>query len=156
MLPQGNRVPEDRDLRRRGSVGGALIVAVLLALLAAPLFAVCAKALYAGIVAAEADTILQASATAAFPALSLARLGEGIGEADMEAFRALLEAEALANADGGPLRERIVGVEAELIGEGTVACALLYRPGTLGDGFLGDAVPDPARVECRVDLPVEP
>ena len=131
-------------------------MAVLVAGLAAPLFALGAKALYAGILVAEARTVLEASATCAFPCLSLARLGSGIGEADMAAFQATLEAEVATNAATGPLEGCIVSVESALVSESCVSCRLRYRPGRLGEGLFGGAVPAVAEVACRVDLPVEP
>ncbi len=156
MVPEGNALPQDLHVRRRGSLGAVLVIAVLAVGIAAPLFALAAKALYAVVLDGEAHAILEASATCAFPCLSLARLGSGIGEEDMAAFRAVLESEIEANAASGPLGGLVVSVEAELVSDSTVDCRMRYRPGRLREGLFGDAVPDVAEVACRVDLPAEP
>ena len=156
MVPQADRLPEDRHLSRRGSVAAALVFAAAFALIGAPLFALAAKALCADVLSAEARTIAEASATAAFPSLSLARLGEGIEESDLEAFRTEFAAQVLANAAGGPLDGCVIATDAALVDEGTVECTVAYRPGDLGRGAFGAAVPAAARATCRVDLAVEP
>ena len=156
MVPQGNDLPKNRLLRRRGSLGAVLIVAVLLTGIAAPIFALCTKTLYAGILVGEARTVLEASATSAFPCLSAARLGRGIGETEMAAFREMLEVEVQENMGNGPLSGCVLSVDADLESAGTVSCTLRYRPGTLGEGLFGEVVPQEAEVSCRVDLPVEP
>ncbi len=159
MVPEGNGLSKDFHIRRRGSVAGVLVLAVLLVVLAVPLFALCVKMLYAAVLVEEARTTLEASATCAFPALSLARLTDGIGEVEMEAFREWLTAEIMANTATGPLQGCVIAVEAILESEGTVRCTMRYRPGrpgTLDSGFAGEVVPDEAVVSCRVDLPVEP
>ncbi len=159
MVQKGNGLPPDLHLRRRGSVAAVLVWAVVAVCLVVPLFGLCVKVLYAAVLVEEARTSLEASATCAFPALSLARLTDGIGETEMAAFREWLAAEVSANTANGPLQGCVVDVGATLEAEGTVVCTMRYRPGrpgTLDTGLFGEVVPAVAQVSCRVDLPVEP
>jgi len=133
-----------------------LVLAVLVVGIAAPLFLLAAKSLYAVVLVGEARTVLEASATCAFPCLALARLGDGIDEEDRVAFETAFAAEVEVNASSGPLADCIVSVAAEVLPDGTVSCRMRYRPGRLREGLFGDVVPETAEVACQVDLPVEP
>jgi hypothetical protein len=110
----------------------------------------------AGILATEARTALEASATCAFPCLAAAQLAGTVGEAEMQEFRTMLGVEVDRNTDGGPLAGCVVDVGAEREADGSLTCTLRYVPGTLGRGIFGDAVPEVATVSCGVSLPTEP